>query len=558
MNKRKVVIGFLGSQLDGGLGAGRWDKWRPSVALMQHDDVLIDRFELLHDLRHKTLAAQVREDMICASPSTDVRLHQHTLHNPWDFGEVYASLYDWVRAYPFNTEAEDYWIHITTGTHVIQICLFLLVEARFAPGVLLQTSPPRQQRAGNAGHFELIDLDLSRYDALASRLAAAQQDAQSFLKSGIATLNPQFNALIAEIERVAVRSKAPILLTGPTGAGKSMLARRMYELKKARHQISGAFVDVNCATLHGDGAASALFGHQRGAFTGAASARAGLLRTADQGVLFLDEIGELGPDEQAMLLKAIEDKRFLPVGADHEVSSDFQLIAGTHRDLRVDVASGRFREDLFARINLWSYQLPGLAQRREDIAPNIDHQLILAAQELGRQVRFSTEARAAYLDFAQSPQALWRGNFRDLAASVTRLATLAEQGRISLPLVQAEIERLRWLWQPSPDAPTPTSPPDDDANALLTQWLGPRWDALDQFEQLQLSAVVRVCREARSLSDAGRQLFNISRQQRSVVNDADRLRKYLGRYGLDWDTTQSLSEPEHLMVSNAIYTQGKN
>ena len=98
-----------------------------------------------------------------------------------------------------------------------------------------------------------------------------------------------------------------------------MLARRIFELKKARHLIKGTFIDVNCATLRGDGAASALFGHKKGAFTGAAEKREGYLKTADGGVLFLDEIGELGLDEQAMLLKAIEEKHFYPVGSDSEV-----------------------------------------------------------------------------------------------------------------------------------------------------------------------------------------------------------------------------------------------
>ena len=121
--------------------------------------------------------------------------------------------------------------------------------------------------------------------------------------------------MIEQIERVAIASRAPLLLTGPTGAGKSQLARRIFELKKARRQVAGEFVEVNCATLRGDGAMSALFGHVTGAFTGAVEDRPGLLRTADGGVLFLDEIGELGLDEQAMLLRALEEKTFLPVGA---------------------------------------------------------------------------------------------------------------------------------------------------------------------------------------------------------------------------------------------------
>ena len=548
MRKNKVVIGFLGTQLDSGRGAGRWEKWRPTVSLVQHEDVVIERLELLYTPPHQDLAQQVRADMVIASPETTVNLVPLPIADPWDFGEVYAKLFDWARGYRFDTEREEYWTHITTGTHVAQICLFLLVESRRIPGVLAQTSPPKRQQMGDPGSYTLIDLDLSRYDVIAQRFGAEQQDAVQFLKSGIATRNARFNALIDEVERVAVRSRAPILFTGPTGAGKSHLARRMYELKKARHQVEGEFVEVNCATLHGDGAASTLFGHKKGAFTGAAADRAGLLRMAHKGVLFLDEIGELGLDEQAMLLKAVEEKRFYPMGSDREVASDFELIAGTNRDLRTEVAAGRFREDLYARINLWSYVLPGLAQRPEDIEPNVDHQLARAGTELGRSVRFSNEARAAYLRYAQSPEALWTGNFRDLSASVTRLATLADSGRIGLSLVEAEMARLRWLWQPASDArnglaSTPGALGRDDLADLLGK---DAVESMDLFDQLQLAAVLQVCRQARTLSDAGRLLFQASRTQRTVVNDADRLRKYLARFGLDWERLTSASFPSWL------------
>ncbi len=528
-----VVIGFLGTQLDSGRGAGRWEKWRPTVSLMQHEDLQVQRLELLFPPAHRSLAELVRQDVAAVSPQTVVNLVPMALADPWDFGEVYGALYDWVKQYPFRPEQERYWAHITTGTHVAQICMFLLTEARHIPGVLLQTSPPRKQSAANPGNYALIDLDLSRYDGLAQRFEAAQRDALDFLKSGIATRNPAFNALIEEIERVAMRSKAPILLTGPTGAGKSHLARRMYALKKSRHQVTGDFVEVNCATLRGEGAASTLFGHKKGAFTGAVADRAGLLRTAHGGVLFLDEIGELGLDEQATLLKAVEEKRFYPVGSDREVGSDFQLIAGTNRDLRLDVRQGRFREDLYARINLWTYTLPGLAQRPEDIEPNVDHLIARCSAELGRSVRFNAEAKAQYLRFAQSPQALWSGNFRDLTASVTRLCTLAEGGRVGTALVEAELQRLRWLWQMNrSDADTPETGADED---LLSVLAPERLQAMDLFDRLQLAAVLRVCRSARTLSEAGRALFHQSRTQRSVVNDADRLRKYLHKHGLRWD-----------------------
>jgi transcriptional regulatory protein RtcR len=528
-HKPTTVIGFLGSQLDAGGGRGRWQKWRPTISIVQHEGVAIDAIELLHSPGHERIAQQVVDDLRFISPDTRVTTHALPVRDPWDFGEMYGALFDWAQTQRLDPEQSDYWIHITTGTHVAQICLFLLAEARVLPGVLLQTAPPRPQREGDPGSYALIDLDLSRYDAIAKRFAIATDDAKRYLKSGIATKNKRFNALIDEIEHVALRSSAPVLLTGPTGAGKSFLAKRIYELKKERHNVTGEFVEVNCATLMGDGAASTLFGHKKGAFTGAMADRAGLLRSADKGVLFLDEIGTLGLDEQAMLLKAIEDKRFYPVGADKEVASDFQLIAGTNLDLRDAVARGEFREDLFARINLWSYTLPGLAERPEDIEPNVDYLLSLSPKDIGQQARFNVEAKKRYMSFASGVNGAWRGNFRDLSASVTRMATLADGGRITEAVVDAEIERLKWLW--AKDASTSNAQSIEleryvDEAALAK---------LDLFDRLQLEAVIRVCKQSRTLSDAGRKLYNVSREERSEVNDADRLRKYLARFGLSFN-----------------------
>ena len=143
--------------------------------------------------------------------------------------------------------------------------------------------------------------------------------------------------------------------------------------------------------------------------------------------------------------------------------------------------------------------------------------------DTGRVVRFNVEAKAHYLRFAQSAEALWSGNFRDLSASITRLATLAEGGRIGLALVEAELQRLRWLWQrAAPGEKAMPEPPLGTQN-------------MDLFDRLQLEAVLGVCRQCKSLSEAGRMLFGQSRTQRSVVNDADRLRKYLQKWGLVWE-----------------------
>lgn len=536
MALKTVVIGMLGSTLDKGVSPQRWDRWRPTVALGQHEDLRIDRMEILHSREHAPIAAVVAKDLALVSPETEVRRHRFELKDPWDFEEVYAALYDFAREYPFDPENEEYLVHITTGTHVVQICLFLLTESRHIPAKLLQTGPVFKGNRDPAGVYGIIDLDLSRYDRIAERYRCQAEGDLNFLKSGIETRNAAFNAMIERIERVGAESTAPILLTGPTGAGKSRMARLVYELRKRRRLVSGSFVEVNCATLRGDAAMSALFGHRKGAFTGAASDRTGLLRQADGGVLFLDEVGELGADEQAMLLRAIEEKSFYPLGSDEEVHSDFQLICGTNRPLEKLAAAGRFREDLLARINLWRFRMPGLAERPEDIAPNLDYELERLAEKTGRQTRFNREARDLFLSLATSSGASWRGNFRDLSAVTMRLCTLAGGGRVTADLVREEWGRLEESWQTLGGRATEKE--TDDAT-LLGEVLGEERDTLDLFDAAQLACVIRECRRARSLSEAGRALFASSRQAKKNVNDADRLRKYLAKFGLSWEAVQA-------------------
>ena len=531
-----IVIGFLGVQLDRAKGPERWSRWRPSVGLCQHDDFLVHRFELLFDPKHKALAEEVKADILTCSPETKVQLIPLGIRDPWDFQEVYEALFDWAKAYAFDSDKEDYLIHLTTGTHVAQICWYLLNEARYVPARILQTSPPRGSGRNDtpAGEYSIIDLDLSKYDRIATRFAQEQEQTLDFLKSGIATRNKAFNRLIEQIEKVAVNSSHPMLLTGPTGAGKSLLASRIYELRQQRAALTGRFVEVNCATLRGDQAMSALFGHRKGSFTGAQTDRPGLLKEADKGLIFLDEIGELGADEQAMLLRAVEDKTFLPLGSDKPVTSDFQLIAGTNRDLRAEVVRGTFREDLLARINLWTFALPGLAERREDIAANVDYELERLSRRQRKQVRFNKEARDRFLKFAHSPVAKWSANFRDLNAAVIRLATLAPRGRITEECVKAEIDRLEEAWKRPGEVTTKGA-----SNSLPGLLSEEELAQIDPFDRAQLEYVVQICRESVSLSDAGRRLFTVSRQSKAKANDADRLKKYLSRFGISWERLRS-------------------
>jgi transcriptional regulatory protein RtcR len=436
MPDRTVVFGLLGPSLDRGGDLDRWDRWRPTVALCQHEDLLVHRLQILYQRRYTKLLEQLTEDIRSVSPETEVRAHAVELPDPWDFELVFEALHAFVRGYTFDPEKENYLVHITTGTHVAQICLFLLTESRHFPGRLIQTSPPKKARDGGPGTFDIIDLDLSRYDRIATRFAAERREAASILKSGIETRNAEFNRLIDRIEHVAVRSKAPILLMGPTGAGKSHLAQQIYALKKERREVQGPFVEVNCATLRGDAAMSALFGHVKGAFTGAVQDRPGLLRQADGGVLFLDEIGELGLDEQAMLLRALEEKRFLPVGSDREANSDFQLIAGTNRDLATQVAAGRFREDLLYRIEVIPLHLPPLRDRPEDKKALLYAFLDYFNRKCGREKVLSLEVVAALSSYD------FPGNVRELRNVVERLVMTTRTEEIGVEQLPAPIQAL--------------------------------------------------------------------------------------------------------------------
>lgn len=520
--KPKVVFSLLGPQRD-----APTQEFRPTLALCSEPETFkVGRLVLLYEEKHREIADALVKDILKASPATEVEWRLITFKDPWHFEEVFDVLHRVMRDYHFEPERE-YYAHLSTGTNTAQICLFSLTQARHFPGRLVSTVPPRYRQSRSSGIIE-HDLDLSSYFTIFRQQREQQLQGIDLLKQGIPTRNLAYNALIQRIEAVATRSQAPLLLMGPTGAGKSELASRIHALKRRRNQLTGKYVEVNCATLTRDNAESTLFGHVRGAFTGALRSRTGLLTEADKGLLFLDEVGELHLDVQAMLLSALQTRRFRPMGENNELTSDFQLITGTNQDLRIAVREGRFREDLYARIRRWTFVLPGLKDRREDIEPNLDY-------ELSRQhsrAEFTPEARELFVEFALSSQTLWPGNFRDLGYIVERLCTLAPGGRITPELVQQEIQILRSEWGLEGSTRQEVK--------LLQRLVPPQQlEGMDMFERVQLEHVLGVCAESNSISEAGRKLFNVSLGTRPRGNAADRLGKYLRKRGLSFERIRS-------------------
>lgn len=272
------------------------------------------------------------------------------------------------------------------------------------------------------------------------------------------TADPGFRELLARLPRLAA-TELPVLITGEPGTGKELVAEALWALSPRRHR---PFYRLNCALLVGELATSELFGHQKGAFTGAVRARVGKFQLAHQGTLFLDEVGDLDLAVQPRLLRVLEQGEAEPLGSDRPTQVDVRLICATNQDLAALVAQGRFRQDLYDRLAVLLLNLPPLRARGDDVLLLAEHFLAQEARRYQRPVvGFSAGARRRLREYS------WPGNVRELRNVITR-AVLFSHG----PLVQATdllfAPRPRPRdWSPGPVAPWPTRPDREQLAALL-------------------------------------------------------------------------------------------
>ena len=230
------------------------------------------------------------------------------------------------------------------------------------------------------------------------------------LPTGFVGRSPKVVQIRTQIEKLADK-RTPVLILGESGTGKEVAARSLYNAAPR-----GQFVPIDCGSLVGPLMESELFGHTRGAFTGAGEAKKGLIEAANGGTAFFDEIGDLPLDLQVKLLRVLQEKEFRPVGSLQRIRVDVRIVAATHRDLSKEVAAGRFREDLYYRLNVVRLTLPPLRERKEDVPLLIERFL----QTPERRYTITHEAMEAMLDYP------WPGNIRELKNCIERMMALAD------------------------------------------------------------------------------------------------------------------------------------
>jgi DNA-binding NtrC family response regulator len=431
---------------------------------------------------------------------SEVELRVLELDDPTDHAQLFSALT------PIVTElAEHTDLHIdvclSAGTPQMQTLWVILVEAGLLRARMLQVIPAAFVPDPHPHPIRVVRLDIEGFPEIrAMREELVRLRAQTRAHGALIGESEPMQLLSRRLVRVA-QADVPVLVLGETGTGKELVARAIHA---ASERASGPFVAENCGSFSEGVLASELFGHERGAFSGAARRHRGLFEQAHRGTLFLDELGETSPRVQAMLLRVLQEQRLRRVGGEEEVEVDVRVIAATHRDLPAMIGRGEFREDLWYRLRGATLELPPLRERGRDLE-------LLAAQFLdegkGRKKLWPTpEAWAALRAYA------WPGNVRELRAEVVRWRVFFGDGdgRIGLDALSPEIRGARASEQPSSVAVEVAS--DESPKPLR-----------EQIDAVEREAIATSLRWAKG---------NLSRTARALGIDRNTLKAKLARHDL--------------------------
>ena len=533
--------------------------WRPSVAPAYHDRFIsISEYYLLAETEHlqaaqslvktiqktftktathmrDTATTKQRRDFasrLLNAPPT-VKVLEINYKNVWELNSCLEDLTVALSELTLAKQNTQIYINTATGTAQQRTALIFWLLKLLRP---IKTRSPsgRTKTTPNKlspGHHPLQGFLLApsvdkQHPSPAGQITCKSigdtHNTIGFLRMAVNTQHDSLRDTIDRIEKLIVRApKDPILLTGPTGAGKSHLAHLIIEYLKC---LDPTYTDENCRTqniaeISKDLIASELFGHEKGAFTGAEKRHIGLFETTKDGILFLDEIGELSLDLQTQLLTVLDNGNIRRVGGEEVITGCRpKLIFGTNRNLIDDVRAGRFRHDLYERIAMWHFDIPGIRERPADFPRFIQYELAIWRQETGINCRFEKDAEARFLSFAKT--APWAGNFREFHTMIRRLAMFAENGTtITLNAVDREINEHATHRIEVPVQATPQS----NSSAFT----------YDLIDLAQIAIAIDVCKQSKTAKEAGEKLFAATRNRNpATFNGATNLQRLFAKVGL--------------------------
>lgn len=378
-----------------------------------------EKIFILSTPQTRRITAETKDAISRRHPGSEVHVLDIELADPTSYPEIFKGIRTHFQRIIEDLPGARFFVAVASGTPHMHACWVLLAASGEIPARILHVRPPRFVTKDRPLVSE-IDLSAGAFPSVRFP-DQLPEDFENHIdidavrtQLGIVGDHPAMHRAL-EMGAMLAPSQAPVLILGETGTGKELFARYVHLLSGRPRE---AFVAVNCAAIPEDLVESLLFGHKKGAFTGAISDQVGKFDAADQGTLFLDELGELPPAAQAKLLRVLQDGLVEPIGHTKAHKVDVRIVGATHRDLRKLVRQGKFREDLYYRLNVGEIKLPPLRERRTDIPKLALHILDRLNGSLRQSKRLSTEA----LSRLQNHH--WAGNVRDLENAIERSARL--------------------------------------------------------------------------------------------------------------------------------------
>lgn len=459
----------------------------PVLRLLDHSEVAYRHVRLLTSAAGESGAQGLLAELRARGLSADLRILPIT--DPTDHEQIFNALSGVTQGLP----SAPLDVCLSAGTPQMQTLWVILVAAGLLPARMLQVIPPAFVPSVHPHPVRTVELDIDGFP----EIRALREEVQRLRAAKHSTLvgdSPAMNEFSRRLSRIA-RSEVPVLVQGETGTGKELAAKALHD---ASARASGPFVAENCGAFADGVLASELFGHERGAFTGANARRRGLFEQADGGTLFLDEVGEMSSRVQVMLLRVLQEGSLRRVGGEVSIEVDVRVIAATHRDLPTMVERGQLREDLYYRLAGATLRVPPLRERLGDLEQLVAHFL---HQQGGSGPWPNADAWKKLHRYA------WPGNVRQLRAEVVRWTVFCDdvvaEEDLSPEIRDAASDS--WSVAPEPARAPPGLPKLSDA-----------------VEVLERDLIERALREVGSIAGAAR----------ALAIDRNTLKRKLDRYGL--------------------------